>query len=205
VVALIAGFAAWGEHTHYIQVILTHHDTLPTPTPFVIPPDPPSPIDAVNTSPKPKDDVIARPELQDTPAKPAVDSFVVPIEPPHPVVDVKMDKIPAVGGGGGLAERPFDLSQLDQAPVAKYQARPVYPDDMKKKGLSGDVLVDFVVDPEGNVRNAVPARSSERAFEESACNAVSKWKFKPGRKGGGAVYVHMQVPIVFTLTDSEGR
>jgi hypothetical protein len=30
---------------------------------------------------------------------------------------------------------------------------------------------------------------------------VSKWKFRPGRKNGHAVYTHMQVPIVFTLNE----
>ena len=35
----------------------------------------------------------------------------------------------------------------------------------------------------------------------AACVAVEKWRFKPGRKDGHAVYVHMQVPIVFTLSE----
>jgi len=31
--------------------------------------------------------------------------------------------------------------------------------------------------------------------------AVSKWKFKAGRKSGKNVPTHMQVPIVFTLNE----
>ena len=42
---------------------------------------------------------------------------------------------------------------------------------------------------------------SQREFESAAVQAVSKWKFKPGRKGGRAVNTHMQVPIVFTLNE----
>ena len=38
-------------------------------------------------------------------------------------------------------------------------------------------------------------------FEAAAVQAVSKWKFKPGRKGGRDVPTHMQVPIVFTLNE----
>ena len=34
-----------------------------------------------------------------------------------------------------------------------------------------------------------------------AVQAVSKWKFRPGRKNGHAVFTHMQVPIVFTLNE----
>jgi protein TonB len=63
--------------------------------------------------------------------------------------------------------------------------------------------VDFIVDPSGNVRNPVAARSSQREFEEPACRAVAKWKFTPGIKGGRAVFVHMQVPIVFTLKEAD--
>jgi protein TonB len=157
-----------------------------------------------DTPPKPLKDDVARPELQDTPAKPTVDAIIQPIEPPHPQVDVRMDKIPTDGGDGGPGDHAFTLSQLDQMPVAIYQARPVYPESMKRPGISGEVMVDFVVDPDGKVRNAVPAHSSQREFEEPACSAVCKWKFKPGRKGGRAVYVHMQVPIVFSLSEDGG-
>ena len=72
---------------------------------------------------------------------------------------------------------------------------------MRRGHITGEVLVDFVVDPSGNVRNATAVHSSQREFEESACAAVSKWKFRPGLKDGRAVYVHMQVPIVFTLAE----
>ena len=59
----------------------------------------------------------------------------------------------------------------------------------------------FIVDTNGDVQNAYAIRSSQREFEASAIQAVSKWKFKPGRKGGRDVPTHMQVPIVFTLNE----
>jgi protein TonB len=31
--------------------------------------------------------------------------------------------------------------------------------------------------------------------------AVSKWKFRPGKKGGRNVNTKMQVPIVFSITE----
>jgi hypothetical protein len=33
--------------------------------------------------------------------------------------------------------------------------------------------------------------------------SVSKWKFKPGKKGGSEVGTHMQVPIVFSVDGSK--
>ena len=97
----------------------------------------------------------------------------------------------------------FDPGQLSQQPVARYQARPDYPYEMKRDGRTGEVLVDFIVDTNGNVRRAFAARSSSPEFEEAACRAVARWKFKPGRRGGVPVFVHMQVPIVFSLNEGE--
>jgi protein TonB len=74
---------------------------------------------------------------------------------------------------------------------------------MRRAGISGEVVVDFLVDTNGDVQNAYAVRSSQREFEAAAVQAVSKWKFKPGRKGGRNVITHMQVPIVFTLSDDQ--
>ena len=62
--------------------------------------------------------------------------------------------------------------------------------------------VDLIVDPNGEVRNATALRSSQREFEAAAVEAVSRWRFKPGRRAGRNVATHMQVPIVFTLNDN---
>jgi len=93
----------------------------------------------------------------------------------------------------------YEISALDQTPVARFQARPQYPFEMRRAGVSGEVVVDFLVDTNGEVQDAYALRSSQKDFEAAAVQAVSKWKFKPGRKGGRDVPTHMQVPIVFTL------
>jgi RNA polymerase sigma factor (sigma-70 family) len=98
----------------------------------------------------------------------------------------------------------FDISMLDQQPAPRLQARPQYPFEMRRAGISGEVVVDFVVNTAGDVVDATAVRSSRREFEEAAVQAVSKWKFKPGRKGGQDVATHLQVPLVFTLTEESG-
>lgn len=99
----------------------------------------------------------------------------------------------------------FEIAQLDQKPLPRFQARPDYPVEMRQAGEPGQVVVDFVVDPEGNVQNAFALRSSRVEFESAAVEAVSKWKFRPGRKDGRDVNTHLQVPIVFTLAAGERR
>ncbi len=94
----------------------------------------------------------------------------------------------------------YDISKLDRTPVPRFQARPQYPFEMRRAGVSGEVVVDFIVDATGEVQKAFALRSSRPEFEEAAVQAVSKWKFNDGPKGGRQVGTHMQVPIVFSLS-----
>ncbi len=199
-VLLIAGFAWVGEITHYIPPLHGTAREDPYP-PFTLKPEPPDPVEDEAPREKPREE-IAVPQQQDYPKTAKIDDFITPIEPPHPVVDTSVDRIPiGFDTSKGPGHPTFSLSQLDQPPTATYNARPVYPDSMRRDHVSGEVLVDFIVDPSGKVRNATAVHSSQREFEESACAAVSKWKFRPGIKNGHPVYVHMQVPIVFTLAE----
>jgi len=147
----------------------------------------------------------APPMQTDVPQIVQIDSFVQPLQPPPP--DNLKPNAGAIvipqGAGRGLGKgiEVFDISKLDQVPVAKFQARPQYPFEMRRSGVAGEVVVDFIVDTNGDVRNAYSARSTQREFEAAAVQAVSKWKFRPGKKGGRAVNTHMQVPIVFTLNE----
>lgn len=95
----------------------------------------------------------------------------------------------------------FDLSRLDVKPEAKFQARPQYPFEMRRDGIRGEVVVDFVVAADGSVQNAYALKSSRREFESAAVDAVSKWKFSPGKVASLPVNAHLQMPIVFTVAD----
>jgi protein TonB len=158
--------------------------------------------DVVEDQPQTPQD-IAPPMQNDVPQVAPPDAFVQQIEPPPPdmtAISKNIVKIPETRSGLGGIEV-FDISKLDQQPVAKFQARPQFPFEMRRAGISGSVLVDFIVDTNGEVRNAFAAHSSQREFEAAAVQAVTKWKFRPGRKNGHAVFTHMQVPIVFTLNE----
>jgi len=198
-VALVAGVAWWGEQTHF-KMTVRPRDKDTTVVTISIPPDPPETVDEVESRPKSSVD-LEPPSLQDSPVKPQPMDFTIPVEPPHVDTNVKMMTIPQGPTGDSLGNHAWNLSQLDQQPIPTFQAQPIYPDSMKRSGISGEVMVDFVVDPDGKVRNERAVSSNHREFEEPACSAVGRWKFRPGRKDGRAVYVHMQVPIVFTLDE----
>jgi len=154
---------------------------------------PPTPID------------FAPPMQTDVPQIVTDTSFVQQIQPPPPEGLRPAAGVIVIPGNRDVSSfrgmEVFDISKLDQQPAATFQARPQYPFEMRRAGIAGEVVVDFIVDVNGTVQNAFAAKSSQREFEAAAVQAVSKWKFKPGRRGGRNVNTHMQVPIVFTLNE----
>ncbi len=168
-----------------------------------IEPDEPEKVDLTDEPAKPLD--FAPPMQTDVPQVVTDTSFVQKIQPPPPENVRPAAGIITIPGDRDMSRfrgiEVFDLSKLDQQPVAKFQARPQYPFEMRRAGIAGEVTVDFIVDSHGDVQNAYAIKSSQREFEAAAVQAVSKWKFKPGRKGGRDVNTHMQVPIVFTLNE----
>lgn len=111
----------------------------------------------------------------------------------------------------------FDIARVDRTPAPKSQARPQFPAELRRAGIGGEAVLDFVVDAEGLVRNAKairskldPAKEASGAgtvpngaslLEAAALEAVKKWQFAPGEKSGRKVNTRMQVPIVFTLSE----
>lgn len=168
-----------------------------------IEPDEPDTVEPTDEPVKPLD--FAPPMQTDVPQPITDTSFVQKIQPPPPENVRPAAGIMTIPGDRDMSRfrgmEVFDLSKLDQIPVAQFQAKPQYPFEMRRAGIPGQVVVDFIVDTAGNVQNAYAASSSQREFEQAAVQAVMKWKFKPGRRQGRAVNTHMQVPIVFTLND----
>ena len=170
-----------------------------------LPPDEPEKIEDNEPAPQVE---FAPPMQTDMPQIAQVDSFVQQLAPPPPDglrVNTGAITIPQgrlENAGRNLGEI-FDLNKLDQIPSPTYQAKPVYPFEMRRAGITGQVVVGFIVDSNGIVQNAYAVSSTQREFEAAAIQAVSKWKFKPGRKGGRSVNTRMQVPIVFSISEDQ--
>ena len=170
-------------------------------------PDEPEPVDTVASDEPVKPMDFAPPTQTDMPQLVTDTSFVQKIQPPPPENVKVSSSMMAIPANRDMSQfkgmQVFDLASLDQQPVPRVRTPPQYPFEMRRSGTTGEVMVDFIVDPDGNVQNAYALRSTQREFEAPAVAAVSKWKFKAGRKGGRAVPVHMQVPIVFQLNEDQ--
>ena len=151
---------------------------------------------------------LAPPSLVDVPSI-TVSTFTEPITPPPPPgltaakgsINIPVLK-PGAGFGKGIKDL-FDINNLDQRPVARVQPGPQYPYEMSRAGINGDVQVEFIISANGDVIDTRIVRSSHREFEIPAMQAVQKWKFKPGRKGGRAVAVRASQVIEFNLEDAK--
>jgi TonB family protein len=100
------------------------------------------------------------------------------------------------GGIGGAVFRPGGAVS---APVVIYKVEPEFSEEARKAKYSGTVFVEIVVDTEGQVRNPHVVKSLGLGLDEKAVEAVSKWKFKPGMKGGAPVNVRALVQVDFHL------
>lgn len=202
--ALIHGGIMFGDRLITFQPARPKAADLPPKVELIpmpsLPPDEPDPVELSEEIIKP--DLIP-PMQQDVPQMASDTSFIQKLQPPPPDTakpTTGIITIPPNRERSSLRDvEIFDVSKLDQQPVARFQAQPQYPPEMRRTGVPGEVVVDFIVNTSGDVQNASAIRSSHREFEAAAVQAVSKWKFKPGRKNGRSVMTRIQVPIVFIL------
>lgn len=74
-----------------------------------------------------------------------------------------------------------------------------YPDFARRAGIEGRVVVQFVVDENGNVTNPRALTSPHSSLAEEAIRVVSQMKFTPGKQRNRAVRVQMSLPVMFQL------
>jgi TonB family protein len=92
------------------------------------------------------------------------------------------------------------LDHGDQIPRPLVQTGPVYPPALRQQNISGYAVIGFIVDTEGDVRDARVIQATHEEFGTAAVACVSEWKFKPGVRGGRKVNVRLSVPIHFDLS-----
>ena len=178
---------------------------------FILPPPPDEP-------PIPPEETTSTSSQKQLPDPPALDRQVEPpvvdvpsvftiSPPPIDTVDTsalrEIVKVPVAVRNGdgtspwGLSVIPSDL--LDNSPRARLQSAPLFPFEAKREGLSGEVIVEFLVDEGGRVLEPRVVSSTHRIFEDASLRAVTKWVFEPGRRNGRVVRFRMAVPVVFRL------
>ena len=104
--------------------------------------------------------------------------------------------------GPGPVGGVVDEHIVDRAPfLVGSQPAPWYPSALRANGMSGRVLVKFVVDTLG--RAEVPSidvtESSHVLFAEAVREALARYRFSPGEVGGRKVRTMVQLPFNFQV------
>jgi periplasmic protein TonB len=103
------------------------------------------------------------------------------------------------GSGGGTGGGAFRVGGDVSAPVLVSKVEPEYSEEARKAKFSGAVLLSLVVDSNGVPRDIHVVRQLGLGLDEKAIEAVMKWRFRPGMKGGRPVATQATVEVTFRL------
>ncbi len=132
----------------------------------------------------------------------------IPDEAPEMDLGIEVDLTAGTGGGflvdipkfglkGG--EDPFG-ADMDSPPTPVNRMPPQYPSTLLKRGIGGKVVITCVVDVKGNITSSKVKQSSGQAeLDKAALQAVSRWKFKPARRGGKPIQATCNIPFTFEV------
>jgi TonB family protein len=138
----------------------------------------------------------------------------------HPLVSLRKtdsrDQAPALDPGAASGSEPGELPGMVSTPSIPRpagpvtvggrvkepklisSARPVYPLVAKQAHVEGDVVIDTLLDKDGNVAH-FKVVSGPGALREAAVDALRRWKFEPTLLDGQPVEIEMFVTIKFRL------
>lgn len=87
---------------------------------------------------------------------------------------------------------------IDSPPSPVDRSMPELPIRLRKKGISGKVMLHLLIDTEGRVAEVqVLSSDPPGIFDEIATRAATKWRFRPGSHQGKPYAVWMKAPIEF--------
>jgi protein TonB len=95
---------------------------------------------------------------------------------------------------GGTGDRAFRVGGDVKAPEVIDRVDPMYSEVARRARIQGVVLLEAIIDRNGNVTDVRVLKPLELGLDQEAMNAVKQWKFKPGTLNG------QPVPVVFILT-----
>lgn len=103
------------------------------------------------------------------------------------------------GEGGGYGGGVYRIGGGVSAPALIYKVEPEYSEEARKAKHQGTVVLQVVVDANGQAQNIRVVRPIGLGLDEKAVEAVHKWRFKPGLKDGKPVAVAATIEVNFRL------
>jgi protein TonB len=104
------------------------------------------------------------------------------------------------GEKDGVIAAPLRIDQVAHPPVLISRVDPDYPEIARLREIEGRVVLEAIVDREGQIESEIKVLKSVAVLDKAAIEALKHWRFTPGRdENGQAVRVILEVPIRFML------
>lgn len=84
-------------------------------------------------------------------------------------------------------------------PVAIDRVEPRYPEAARQARLTGVVILEAVIDRNGNVVDARVLRDIGLGCGSAALQAVRQWRYQPAIRNGRRIAVYLTVTVRFEL------
>lgn len=158
----------------------------------------------------------ARPEPPEpAPEKPAIPSISQPLQSISMPLTPTTTPTPDIDLPDIAAESSFQLDvdlsqfqpgesavQIAENPMPLSRVNPRYPRKALRRGLEGEVVLEFTVDANGDVVEdsiKVISATPEGVFDRTSMRALSRWRFQPRKQGGQAIPFRARQTLVFKL------
>lgn len=112
----------------------------------------------------------------------------------------------AVEGGAadasGAGDAPFEFAAVERPAVGLAgNPAPEYPASLRRAGVAGQVVIQFVVDTLGRAEpgSMVVVHTTHPAFVAAVAAVLPRWRFAPAEAGGRRVRMLVQQPIAFDV------
>jgi TonB family protein len=103
------------------------------------------------------------------------------------------------GSGGGIGGGPYRPGSGITPPRLLQEVKADYTEDARRRGISGEVVLEIVVRRDGGVGDVRVLQGLGAGLDQRAVQAVRQWKFDPARLKGTPVDVLVEVAVEFVL------
>jgi protein TonB len=172
----------------------------------------PEEIEALEIAPPPPP-----PPPEDPPPPPEPEQEEPPPEletPPPPISLEQLDMALNPGTGGSMAGdfalptfdvnstdlgglEIFELGDVDSPPQPRTRIEFSYPSAAKRRGITGVVKVEYIVNENGRVEQINIVDSPDRTLSNATIEVLERARFEPAEKSGRAVKVRMRAAIPY--------
>jgi TonB family protein len=103
------------------------------------------------------------------------------------------------GSGGGAGGGPYRGGSGIEPPRLVREVKADYSEEGRRRGVTGDVILEIVVRRDGAVGDAKLLKGLGWGLDERAIQAVRQWRFSPATRSGTPIDVVVEVAVEFKL------